>query len=160
MARNDGGSLTATLGVPVARLFLVLLALSAPGCGRERSAARGENVAEGQAPETPVDTVASLRAIVGRRTLVGHLVRVSGRCHDTVRQGALGQSPRTQPAWLLESDGVMVFVTGTTPRVCVGRSGVRMVTVTAFVAEDTLPAFGDLPAAARRFLVRLRVDGE
>jgi hypothetical protein len=54
----------------------------------------------------------------------------------------------------------MVFVTGTTPLACAGRSGVPMVTVTAFVAEDTLPAIGDLPAVARRFLVRLRVDGE
>ena len=159
MARNDGGSLTATLGVRVARLLLALLTLSAPGCGGERSAAVSEHVTDGKAPTTPVDTVASLREIVARRALVGHLVRVSGRCHDTVRPGPLGQSPRTQPAWLLESDGVMVFVTGTTPRVCVGRSGVPLVTVTAFVAEDTLPAIGDLPAVARRFLVRLRVDG-
>jgi hypothetical protein len=53
----------------------------------------------------------------------------------------------------------MVFVTGTTPTMCAGRS-VAVVTVTAFVAEDTLPAIGDLPAVARRFLVRLRVDGE
>jgi hypothetical protein len=53
----------------------------------------------------------------------------------------------------------MVFVTGTTPTMCAGRN-VAVVTVTAFVAEDTLPAIGDLPAVARRFLVRLRVDGE
>ena len=116
--------------------------------------------ADPKAPPTPVDTLASLREVVARRSLVGHLVRVAGRCHDTARQAALGKSPRTQPAWLLESDGVMVFVTGTTPLACVGRSGVSVVTLTAFVAEDTLPAIGDLPAVARRFLVRLRVDGE
>jgi hypothetical protein len=53
----------------------------------------------------------------------------------------------------------MVFVTGTTPIGCAQRNE-KVVTVTAFVAEDTLPAIGDLPAVARRFLVRLRVDGE
>ena len=109
---------------------------------------------------TRVDTVASLREIVARRALVGHLVRVTGRCHESVRQRPIGQSPRTQPAWLLEADGVMVFVTGTTPVACAGRSGALLVTLTAFVAEDTLPTIGDLPAVARRFLVRLRVDGE
>jgi hypothetical protein len=119
-----------------------------------------EGVTDGKAPSTPVDTVASLRAIVAGRSLVGHLVTITGRCHDMGQHGALGQSPRTQPAWLLESDGVMVFVTGTTPQVCAGRRGVPTVTVTAFVAEDTLPAIGDLPAVARRFLVRLRVNGE
>jgi hypothetical protein len=144
----------------VVRLVMILLTLSAPGCGGERPAAASTDVAAGQAPTTPVDTVPSLREIVARRALVGHLVRITGRCHTMVQPGPLGQSPRTQPAWLLESDGVMVFVTGTTPRVCVGGGGVPVVTVTAFVAEDTLPAIGDLPAVARRFLVRLRVDGE
>jgi hypothetical protein len=159
VARIDSRSLTATLGVRVARLLLALLPLSAPGCGRERSAALRDDAGDVNAPATPVDTVASLREIVGRRTLVGHLVRITGRCHDTVRRSPLGQSPRTQPAWLLESDGVMVFVTGTTPTACAERNA-AVVTVTAFVAEDTLPAIGDLPAVARRFLVRLRVDGE
>lgn len=140
--------------------MLALLTLSAPGCGGERPAARSDNVVAGKASTTPVDTIASLREVVARRTLVGHLVRVTGRCHDSVRHSALGRSPRTQPAWLLESGGVMVFVTGTTPVACARRSGLSLVTLTAFVAEDTLPAIGDLPAVARRFLVRLRVDGE
>jgi hypothetical protein len=143
-----------------ARLGLALLTLSAPGCGRERSVALSEDVVATNGGATPVDTVPSLREIVARRALVGHFVRITGRCHDTVRPGPLGQSPRTQPAWLLEADGVMVFVTGTTPRVCAGGGSVPIVTVTAVVAEDTLPAIGDLPAVARRFLVRLRVDGE
>ena len=139
---------------------MALLTLSVPGCGGEPSVVRGEEVAAGGVVVTPVDTVASLREIVARRALVGHLVRVTGRCHESVRQRPIGQSPRTQPSWLLEADGVMVFVTGTTPVTCAGKSGLALVTLTAFVAEDTLPAIGDLPAVARRFLVRLRVDGE
>jgi hypothetical protein len=158
MARNDSVAVMLTLGRRRACRW-ALLACSALGCGGDRSAGTTDDVTDRKAPEIGIDTVKSLRDVVGYRTLVGHLVRVTGRCHDTVRERPLGQSPRTQPAWLLESDGVMVFVTGTTPTTCAGRT-VAVVTVTAFVAEDTLPAIGDLPAVARRFLVRLRVDGE
>lgn len=99
----------------------------------------------------PVGTP-SIRDVVASRALVGHRVRVTGRCLESGSEHALGQPPRSRHEWQLEADGVAVFVIGPRPRGCRTGGGATL-TITALVAEDTLPAIGDLPPAPRRFLV-------
>lgn len=110
------------------------------------------NSAVDTARPTPSLSAASIRDIVASRALVGRRVQVTGRCLGPGSEHALGQPPRSRHEWQLESDGVAVFVIGPPPRGCSG-SAMRSLTITALVAEDTLPPIGDLPPAPRRFLV-------
>lgn len=99
----------------------------------------------------------SLRDVVTSNALVGRRVRVIGRCPSPAAGRALDRPARMRDAWLLEADGVAVFVTGPPPRVC-STSGASALTIIAVVAEDTLPAIADLPPAPRRYL--LLVDAQ
>jgi hypothetical protein len=60
--------------------------------------------------------------------------------------------------WQLAADGVMVYVAGPPPPGCASRHTPVTVMITALVAEDTLPAIGDLPSARRRYLVRVEPE--
>lgn len=90
--------------------------------------------------------------MVQSHALVGRHVRVRGRCLTT-RTFALGSLSFVRHEWQLEADGVVVLVVGPLPAACSASDGMTSVTITALVAEDTLPALGDLPPSPRRYLV-------
>ncbi|HSA56565.1 MAG TPA: hypothetical protein VLE53_12730 [Gemmatimonadaceae bacterium] len=145
-----------------------LVAALLTGCTGDGAAARGPDVVRapaaalaGRADSPPAISIneaappvvtPSIRDVVSSRALVGHRVRVTGRCLGAGSEHPLGQPPRSRHEWQLEADGVAVFVIGPQPRGCRTGDG-RKLTITALVAEDTLPAIGDLPPAPRRFLV-------
>lgn len=90
-----------------------------------------------------------LRDVVSSDALVGRRVLVSGRC-VTPHTAGLGQPPDSN-SWQLESGGVSLYIVGPAPATCDDNP----ITLTAFVAQDTLPAIGDLPATPRRYLIHL-----
>ena len=94
----------------------------------------------------------ALRQLVLTRAYVGRRVRVSGRCLRGPH--ALGQPPRPNQ-WQLEADGVAMFVIGARPSECALAARSDTLTITALVAEDTLPAIGDLPPVPRSYLIQI-----
>jgi hypothetical protein len=104
--------------------------------------------------EAPLDATASLSEIVASSALVGRRVRLIGRCLTHQSSFEVGQPRGVVMVWQFAADGVMVFVAGPPPPGCASRRTPVTVMITALVAEDTLPAIGDLPAARRRYLVR------
>jgi hypothetical protein len=125
----------------------MLLAIGAIGCSGQQPAPSSS------------DTMSSLRDIVTSGALVGRRVRVTGRCAAPARAHLLGLPSRVQATWQLEADGVAVFVTGPRPPECSVPNEMAEVTISALVAEDTLPAIGDLPPSPRRYLVQIRIEG-
>jgi hypothetical protein len=99
--------------------------------------------------------------VLGATSPVGEVIRVTGVCADGNAPPAVGDPPVSGRHWLLQAEGVAVFVTGAAPTRCGGgHSGraadVDSITILARVAEDTLPRLaGSMPAAPRRYLVRL-----
>lgn len=94
----------------------------------------------------------SLHEIVASRRFVGRRVRVTGRCLTTTGGHPLGAFRLDLDEWQLEADGVAVYVLGPRPAACGTNTSAGLATITAIVAEDTLPPIGDLPAAPRRYL--------
>ena len=127
---------------------------AAAGTRAVASEVRGADSPPAVAPGAVLPSIAtpSIRDVVTSRALVGLRVRVTGRCLQPGREHALGQPPRPSHEWQLEAEGVAVFVIGPQPRGC-RETDLQPVTITALVAEDTLPAIGELPPAPRRFLV-------
>ena len=108
--------------------------------------------------EAPPDATVSLSEIVASSALVGRRVRLIGRCLTQQRSFDLDRPGGVVIVWQLAADGVMVFVAGPPPPGCASRHTPATVMITALVAEDTLPAIGDLPAAPRRYLVRVEPE--
>jgi len=104
-----------------------------------------------------VDGLTSLRDVVMSGALVGRRVQVAGRCVTKPPAAAFAFPGVASLAWQLEADGVTVFVLGPAPSKCAFASEAREVSITALVSEDTLPPIGDLPAAPRRYLVRVEI---
>jgi hypothetical protein len=104
-------------------------------------------------PDTASVTVAQ---VIDSASLVGRTVSVTGRCLGyQVPAVAIGPPPLTRSDWQLEDGGVAVFVSGAYPAGCSATAGsTTPTTVVALVAQDTLPALGNRPATARRYLVR------
>ena len=137
---------------------LAIMAVLSTGC-TGRSEQRDRNGADSSTPSPPpvaipedlsaTELSTSLREVVSSGALVGRRVRVRGRCLAAQREG---NPPRARDTWQLSADGVFVYVTGPLPAGCRSLAAV-MVTIVAVVAEDTLPAIGDLPPSPRRFLV-------
>ena len=150
MARPDVSSLSAACR---RRAGSVLVAIALAGCGADRSVPASDPVA-GVLP----DATASLSEIVASSALVGRRVRLIGRCLTQQSPLELGQPHGVMMVWQLAADGVTVFVAGPPPAGCASRHAPVTVMITALVAEDTLPAIGDLPAARRRYLVRAEPD--
>lgn len=102
--------------------------------------------------QLPAPTV---REILETDTHVGRRVRVTGRCLGYSGSVAVGGPPVSRSDWELEADGVAIYVTGPLPEGCSATTGsTALVTITAVVAEDTLPALGRRPPSVRRYLVR------
>jgi len=108
--------------------------------------------------EAPPDVTASLGDIVASSALVGRRVRLIGRCLTQHGSFELGRPGGVGIVWQLAADGVMVFVAGPPPPGCASRHTPVTVMITALVVEDTLPPIGDLPAAPRRYLVRVEPE--
>lgn len=94
----------------------------------------------------------SVRDVVTSRALVGHRVRVMGRCLPPASQHPLVRLQNALDEWQLEADGIAIYVIGRSPRACSAGADPAIV-VTGVVAEDTLPPIGDLPPAPRRYLI-------
>ena len=114
---------------------------------------------EGAAPSssllndrTGTPLAASLRDVMASGALVGRRVRVRGRCLPRDEGDAPAQPTQSSTEWQLAADGIAIFVVGALPGRCAAHGDVT-VTITAIVAEDTLPPIGDLPPSPRRFLV-------
>jgi hypothetical protein len=100
----------------------------------------------GPVPATPAVTV---RQILTTQALVGETVVVSGRCLDRNAPAvARGSRPMSGGVWQIEDNGVAAWVVGRMPEGC----GAGAVTITARVAQDTLPKLGP-PRTLRQYLV-------
>jgi len=97
----------------------------------------------------------TVRHLLLSRAFVGRRVRVTGRCLRGVHP--LGEPPRMNQ-WQLESDGVAMFVIGNPPPECSLAATGDSLTVIALVAEDTLPAIGDLPPVPRSYLIQIEAQ--
>lgn len=104
-------------------------------------------VSRGPAPAVTPPAV-TVRQVLTMQALAGEKVEVSGRClgkgAPILARGAL---PSGQ-AWQLEQNGVATWVAGPMPRGCEAGP----VTITARVAQDTLPKFSP-PRTIRQYLV-------
>ena len=132
-------------------IALAIAALLA-ACQGEQPASREADVALAPYSGSVADTASSIRDVAASRVPVGHTVRLSGRCVVTRGVKMIERPPDTGPLWQLEDSGAAVVVSGPRPPSCGAVGQDRGVTITAIVAEDTLPAIGDLPAAPRRYL--------
>jgi hypothetical protein len=144
-------------------LCVSALIIACCSCGDERlRSARGDTADRERASETfgarlaelvaSPDRVVPLRDVVSSRSIVGRRVRVVGRCASPL---SVPEPPaRSTEAWQFEADGITVLVVGARPGACSAPKS-SLLTLSVVVAEDTLTAIGDLPAAPRRYLVLL-----
>lgn len=103
--------------------------------------------------EIPLVTV---RDLIDSDAYVGKRVQVTGRCHGYAADVAVGPPPVTRSDWQLVDSKMAIYVSGSLPNDCSATEGSSdRITVTAMVAQDTLPAFGNRPAMPRRYLVRV-----
>jgi hypothetical protein len=85
---------------------------------------------------------------------VGRTVRTAGRCRGYGAASDAGPPPISRSDWLLEDEGMSVYVNGAFPAGCPADSGVgARVTVVARIAEDTLRLLGARTGKPRRYLV-------
>ena len=149
-----------TKGACRARAVIALLAAVCAGCARGESApdaAHFHDRGDGPALAVAYDSSPSLREILQSRAFVGRRVRLTGRCLD--KPQTLDRPLRLNQ-WQLEADGVAAFVIGVVPSQCSSPRDSTVLAVTAVVAEDTLPAIGDLPPAPRRYLVLINAEAQ
>ena len=137
-----------------------MLAAVCVGCNRSSRSADDASAVSRSPSESTVDTATdanahTLRHLLVSRAFIGRRVRVTGRCLRGPH--ALGQPPRPNQ-WQLESDGVAMFVIGNPPPECSPAARTDSLTVTALVAEDTLPAIGDLPPVPRSYLIQIEAQ--
>lgn len=98
----------------------------------------------------------TIQQLLNSDSLIGEWVRVSGRCLGYTAQVAVGPPPLTRSDWQLEDGEMAIYVSGSLPNGCSATEGSSdRITVTAMVAQDTLPALGNRPAMPRRYLVRV-----
>ena len=150
------------------RLLVVTALLAA--CSRAKPDAAAAGAPEGSVRPKPPPTAQpstdarpplhTVREVLDSSALVGQRVRVAGRCLGYGGKLAEGAPPRTPRDWQLESGGVAVYVVGVLPPGCSATEGGRdTVTITATVAQDTLPALGGGPGRPRRYLMRIESPG-
>ena len=93
----------------------------------------------------------SIRDVVTSSALVGHRIRIRGRCLSDASEHPLVTIGYASDEWQLEDDGVAIYVLGPAPLACA--AGFEdTVSMCALVTEDTLPPIGDLPPAPRRYV--------
>jgi len=104
----------------------------------------------------PAPQKVSVHDVLTRPSLVGKAVEVTGRCLGySVPTVAKGSPPVTRSDWQLEDQGEAVWVTGSMPDGCTGTTPAEAPsTITALVAQDTMPGLGGQKPVARQYLVR------
>jgi hypothetical protein len=128
--------------------LLAACAVEQPASGRT---GEGTNIPAHTLAST--DTQPSLHDILASRVPVGRMVRLTGHCLTLRGVKAVERPAGAGDLWQLEADGAVIVVSGTRPHACTATADTTPVIITAIVAEDTLPAIGDLPAAPRRYLL-------
>jgi hypothetical protein len=103
-----------------------------------------------QAPKGGEVTVG---AVLDSPGLVSRVVRVTGRCLGYSTTRGAGPPPSSRSDWLLQSGGRTVYVVGAFPAGCSATSpSADDITISAQVAQDTLPGFAGRPGMPRRYL--------
>jgi hypothetical protein len=139
--------------------WLIIMMTLLAACSRAKQDTAAAEAPEGSArPELP--PLHTVREVLDSGALVGQRVRVEGRCLGHRGKLAQGTPPRTRSDWQLESDGAAIYVVGALPPRCSAiEGGEDTVTITAFVAEDTLQALGGGAGRPRRYLMRIESTG-
>ena len=98
----------------------------------------------------------SVHDVLTRPALVGKAVEVTGRCLGySVPTVAVGSPPVTRSDWQLEDQGEAVWVTGSLPQGCTATTPAESAsTISAVVAQDTMPGLGGQTPVPRQYLVR------
>ena len=104
----------------------------------------------------PAPLKVSVHEVLTTPSLVGKAVEVSGRCLGySVPTLAKGSPPVTRSDWQLEDKGEAVWVNGPMPEGCTATTPAESAsTISALVAQDTLPILGGGKPEARQYLVR------
>ncbi|HXI19777.1 MAG TPA: hypothetical protein VNH46_01750 [Gemmatimonadales bacterium] len=105
---------------------------------------------------TPDPARVTVADIITRADLAGKAVEVRGMCLGySVPTVAQGSPPVTRSDWQLEDRGQAVWVSGALPPGCTSTQPADgPSTITALVAQDTLPGLGGQAAIPRRYLIR------
>lgn len=112
-----------------------------------------------QSTPAPVGTdpeKATVHEVLTVPSLVGRTVEVTGTCLGySTPTIARGSPPLTRSDWQLEDQGEAVWVSGPMPPGCSATEpGGSPSTITAGVAQDTLPSLGGQEGSVRQYLVR------
>ena len=128
--------------------LMTMILLGAAAC---RPAPGGEAPAPNGGP-----TVVTVHQVLTTPSLTGTSVSITGTCLGySVPTVAKGPPPVTRSDWQLADQGEAVWVTGSLPSGCQATTpATSAVTITAEVAQDTLPALGGQAGVVRRYLVR------
>lgn len=102
----------------------------------------------------PTPQKVSVHDVLTTPSLVGKAVEVNGRCLGySVPTVAKGAPPATRSDWQLEDQGEAVWVNGPMPQGCTATTPAESAsTVSAVVAQDTLPSLGTQKGQARQYL--------
>ncbi|MEO8636821.1 MAG: hypothetical protein ABI587_16215 [Gemmatimonadales bacterium] len=120
-------------------------------------AACHQNNGAGSPPPSGGDpTTATVHEVLTKPALVGRILNVTGRCLGySAPFLAKGPSPLTRSDWQLEDQGEAVWVSGAMPTGCSAtQPAVSPSTISALVAQDTLPILGGNGPSPRQYLVR------
>ncbi|MDX2120427.1 MAG: hypothetical protein SF070_05080 [Gemmatimonadota bacterium] len=116
------------------RTMILAAAVLATACGPRQVGA--------PAPKQGEPAAVSVRTVLTTQALVGQTVLVSGYCLPAATPAkAHGTQPVRRSDWQLEEHGVAVWVNGPKPAECSAATEARS-TITATVAQDTIPEFG------------------
>ncbi len=131
------------------RATLTLWLLGLAGC----HAAGGQTT---PAPNGSSPLPATVHEVLTRASLTGTRVQVRGTCLGySTPTVAAGAPPLTRSDWQLEEQGEAVWVTGPMPAGCSAtQPAAAPSTISALVAQDTLPGLGGKPGVVRRYLVK------
>lgn len=104
----------------------------------------------------PAPQKVSVHDVLTTPTLTGKAVEVTGRCLGySVPTVAKGSPPVTRSDWQLEDQGEAVWVNGPLPDGCTATTPAESAsTISAVVAQDTLPGLGGQQPMVRQYLVR------
>jgi hypothetical protein len=128
--------------------MILAAAVLATACGPQQVGAPAPK--RGELPAVSVGTVLTTQA------LVGHTVVVSGYCiPEATPAMAHGTQPVRSNDWQLTEGGAAVWVSGPKPAGCAESAKDERSTITAVVAQDTIPAT-DRTQSLRPYLVARR----
>ncbi len=117
------------------RTMILAAAVLTTACGSQQVGAPAPK--QGELPAVSVGAVLTTQA------LVGQTVVVSGYCIPAAKPAkAHGTQPVRHSDWQLTEGGAAVWVSGPKPAECSASPAEARSTITATVAQDTIPEFG------------------